>query len=112
VIVLVVGDRNTTAAAIFDELDRIHQEHTVTLLIQNGGHGGIDQLARDWCFFNDVTCRSFIPQCRVRERPATSIERHRPDLVIAFPGGKETADMIRQAKAAGLAIWCPGNAVG
>jgi predicted Rossmann-fold nucleotide-binding protein len=28
----------------------------------------------------------------------------RPDAVIAFPGGKGTADMVRKARAAGLPV--------
>lgn len=34
------------------------------------------------------------------------LEKH-PDLrmVIAFPGGSGTADMVRRAKAAGIAVW-------
>jgi hypothetical protein len=32
------------------------------------------------------------------------IEEGKPDLVIAFPGGRGTADMIRRAKAAGVEV--------
>lgn len=32
------------------------------------------------------------------------IEHCRPDLVVAFRGGKGTADMVRQAKAAGIEV--------
>jgi hypothetical protein len=28
----------------------------------------------------------------------------KPDLVIAFPGGRGTADMVKQAKAAGVPV--------
>jgi predicted Rossmann-fold nucleotide-binding protein len=28
----------------------------------------------------------------------------KPDLVVAFPGGTGTADMVAQAKAAGVAV--------
>ena len=28
-----------------------------------------------------------------------------PDLVIAFPGGKGTADMVRQAKSKNIDVW-------
>jgi predicted Rossmann-fold nucleotide-binding protein len=31
----------------------------------------------------------------------------KPDLVIAFPGGRGTADMIRQAKEAGVPVRQP-----
>lgn len=30
---------------------------------------------------------------------------HGPDLVIAFPGGRGTADMIAKARAAGVPVW-------
>jgi hypothetical protein len=32
------------------------------------------------------------------------IREGKPDLVVAFPGGHETADMVRQAKSAGIKI--------
>jgi len=35
------------------------------------------------------------------------IDEGRPNLVIAFPGGRGTADMIRRAKAAGLEVLEP-----
>lgn len=34
----------------------------------------------------------------------TAMLADRPELVIAFPGGKGTADMVRKAKAAGLEV--------
>lgn len=32
------------------------------------------------------------------------IDEGRPDMVIAFPGGRGTADMVRRAKAAGIPV--------
>lgn len=32
------------------------------------------------------------------------LDEGKPDLVIAFPGGKGTADMVRRAKAAGVKV--------
>lgn len=32
------------------------------------------------------------------------IDQGKPDLVIAFPGGKGTADMVRRAKTAGIEV--------
>lgn len=32
-----------------------------------------------------------------------------PDLVLAFPGGRGTADMVRQASEAGVAFDCVGT---
>ena len=35
------------------------------------------------------------------------IDEGKPDGVVAFPGGKGTADMVRRAEAAGLKVWFP-----
>ncbi len=35
------------------------------------------------------------------------IDEGRPDFVIAFPGGRGTADMVRRARAAGLPVFEP-----
>ena len=32
------------------------------------------------------------------------IDEHKPDLVLAFPGGRGTADMIKRAIAAGIEV--------
>lgn len=32
---------------------------------------------------------------------------HKPDLVVAFPGGRGTANMINLAKRAGVPVWEP-----
>lgn len=32
------------------------------------------------------------------------IDEGKPDLVLAFPGGRGTADMVRRAKAAGVRV--------
>lgn len=37
-------------------------------------------------------------------RNARMLKDGKPDLVIAFPGGRGTADMIRQATAAGIPV--------
>jgi hypothetical protein len=32
------------------------------------------------------------------------LDMEKPDLVVAFPGGRGTADMVRRAKAAGVRV--------
>lgn len=55
-------------------------------------------------------------QALLRELPRTSaglarnqrmLEQCSPSAVIAFPGGRGTADMVRRAEAAGLPVWRP-----
>lgn len=38
-------------------------------------------------------------------RNAQMLAEGRPDAVLAFPGGRGTADMVRQARAAGVPVW-------
>ena len=38
------------------------------------------------------------------KRNKEMLERYGPDLVLAFEGGKGTADMVKQAQAAGVAV--------
>jgi hypothetical protein len=33
------------------------------------------------------------------------IDEHRPELVVAAPGGRGTADMVRRARAAGIEVF-------
>ena len=42
-------------------------------------------------------------------RNAQMLEEFKPDLVVAFPGGKGTADMVAKAKAAGVTVILVGN---
>ena len=38
-------------------------------------------------------------------RNAQMLREGRPDAVLAFPGGRGTADMVRRAKRAGVPVW-------
>lgn len=40
-------------------------------------------------------------------RNARMLAEGRPDLVIAMPGERGTADMVRQARSAGVKVWQP-----
>lgn len=55
-----------------------------------------------------MTCfRADWEQCGRQAGPlrnARMLAEGRPDAVIAFPGGKGTADMVRKARAAGLPV--------
>lgn len=77
----------------------------------NGGATGADYLAREW--FRERYQRDPITveaDWDSLHRAAGSIRNqkmlddHRPDLVIAFPGGAGTADMIIRAEAANIPV--------
>lgn len=73
---------------------------------------GADKLARDWCAENDVSCPShdadWHPDGKTLDRGAgpkrntRMLKGERPDLVVAFPGGRGTADCVKKAKEMGI----------
>jgi hypothetical protein len=74
-----------------------------------GDADGADRWVRDWATSRGVAlvvCRAdwerYGPAAGpIRNRAALA---HRPDVVVAFPGGKGTADMVRQAERAGIDV--------
>lgn len=78
-------------------------------VVIQGGARGADALAAKWADHNGVPLVTYPPLwSRGRkagpERNAFMLMDSRPDLVIAFPGGRGTADMVSRAKAAGIEV--------
>lgn len=76
-----------------------------------GDAPGIDEAARRWGkFYLEGKMEVYKADWDKHGRAAGPIRNQRmldegkPDLVIAFPGGKGTADMIRRAKKAGVEV--------
>lgn len=111
--VLVCGGRDyNDRDRAFAELDRLLPLDGTTSIIV-GGANGADRLAADWYFarIEQLSIIDHYPaQWKKHGRAAGPIRNQRmidegkPDLVIAFPGGKGTADMVRRAKAAGIQV--------
>lgn len=80
----------------------------ITELI-HGGANGADALAARWAKEADVCTTVFnadwsIGRAAGPQRNQRMLDFGRPDVVVAFPGGRGTADMIRRAKAAGVPV--------
>lgn len=107
--VLVTGGRKyRDRQRLYLELDRLHEAKGIDLVIQ-GGATGADALARDWCAERMVSYRNFPANWSLGRaagpiRNAEMLKEGRPDLVVAFPGGDGTADMVSKARRAGVAI--------
>lgn len=109
--VLVCGGRDySDREALERALDRIHAETPITCLIE-GGAMGADYLACVWSAKRQIEGhRRFSADWVMHGRSAGPIRNQRmldegkPDLVVAFPGGRGTADMIRRAEAAGVPV--------
>ena len=90
-------------------LDRLHAQRRIVALMQ-GGAPGADRLARDWAAarpdIQRFVCRADWASHGAAAGPMRNARMLEwgPDLVVAFPGGRGTADMVRQARAAGVEV--------
>jgi len=80
-------------------LDAVHAKCRIHLLIE-GGAGGADTLARQWAFNNGIQVATFHANWDHYKGYAGPLRNQamadqRPDGLIAFPGGKGTAGMIK-----------------
>ncbi len=87
--------------------------HTMARNISVVIHGcaqGADTLAGAWARFNGVAEARFPADWATHKKAAGPIRNRQmlaeaePDVVVAFPGGRGTADMVRAAKAKGVRV--------
>lgn len=80
------------------------------LTIISGCANGADKLAEQWAEADGWGLQQFPADWEKFGRSAGPIrnkrmlEEGRPDMVIAFPGGKGTANMVSQARKAGVKV--------
>lgn len=92
-----------------DVLWGIHHDTRIVEII-HGGARGADEMAARWAKLADVPVAVVKADWQRHGKAAgplrnqEMLDRHHPDQVIAFPGGRGTADMVRRAKAAGLKV--------
>ena len=78
--------------------------------IISGGARGVDTVAIDWAVVNWTDFKEYPADWKKYHKAAGPIrnqqmlDEEHPDLVVAFPGGEGTADMVRRAKAAGIEV--------
>lgn len=81
--------------------------------IIEGGASGADACAFNYATYRGISCETFQADWQAHGKKAGPIRNQRmldegkPDMVVAFPGGKGTADMKKRAKKAGLVVWEP-----
>jgi hypothetical protein len=109
--VLVCGGRDyANKGSVYGVLDRINERTPITCII-DGGANGADALAAIWSALRHIPDhKRFHADWAIHGKAAGPIRNQKmldegkPDLVVAFPGGKGTADMVRRAKAAGIEV--------
>jgi hypothetical protein len=109
-IAIVCGGRNyADKERLFALLDMTRYVHAITK-IAHGGATGADALAGEWAWQRGLECRSYEAAWKKHGNSAGPIRNQRmldaekPDLVIAFPGGRGTADMVQRARAADIFV--------
>jgi hypothetical protein len=108
--VLVCGGRDYSDRALLrGALGVWHRRHPITRII-HGGAPGADTMAGEWALENDIRCDVYPADWERYGRRAGPLRNKRmlreakPDLVMAFPGGRGTLDMVRRAGLAGVRV--------
>lgn len=76
----------------------------------HGGQRGVDTFAEEWAKGEKIHTNKVKPEWRRYGYAAGPIRNQKmlddwkPDLVIAFPGGRGTADMVEKAKHTGVVV--------
>jgi deoxyribodipyrimidine photolyase len=98
---------------MFDRLDILRQsveELGRTLIVIQGEADGADSWAKKWAETNDILNMGFSADWDTYKKAAGAIRNKqmlaegKPDLVVAFKGGKGTSNMIEQSEKAKVPV--------
>ncbi|NWH07870.1 MAG: DUF2493 domain-containing protein [Alphaproteobacteria bacterium] len=109
-IIVCGGSRFQDKQQVFDQLDALHAQTPLTLIV-NGGARGADLFSSQWARERGVALARYqaFPSASGRKQAFCDLNRqmlaeHTPDLVLAFPGGAVTADLVARAEEAGIPV--------
>jgi len=104
--ILVCGGRDY---ADYDRLESVLDDLSPVCVI-HGGASGADTLSHCWAAKRGRAAVAFPADWRTHGRAAGPIRNQqmlddgKPDVVVAFPGGRGTANMVNLARAAGVEV--------
>jgi YspA, cpYpsA-related SLOG family len=109
--VLVCGGRDYgDKAALYAKLDALHAARAITCII-SGMASGVDSLAISWACAHSVGYEMFRADWKKYSKNSAGWIRNRqmlaegkPDLVVAFPGGRGTVDMVERTRKANVEL--------
>ena len=112
-IVLVCGGRDfADREFLFATMDKVHGKSPVSLVVE-GEADGADTLAREWAWSRGIHVAAVRALWDTHGKAAGPKRNEtmlllKPYAVIAFPGGRGTAHMVKAARKAGVRIvWEP-----
>jgi len=126
--VLVCGGRHySDRAKVFEVLDYLHLNRKPITLLIHGAATGADKLGEEWAndrgvepdaypaAWGDLSAKGAVIKSRKDgssynanagpTRNSKMLALGKPDFVVAFPGGDGTANMISQARMAGVRVF-------
>lgn len=113
-IVLVCGGRDyNDAHRVGYALDHYRKHYGDFSKVIHGAARGADSLAGAWAFARGIAVQEFPADWNTHGRSAghkrnrRMLEEGHPDLVVAFPGGRGTLNMIDQACRADVPVLVP-----
>ena len=107
--VLVCGGRDYSDLRVIDRtLKEVHLRHGIGILI-HGAAKGADEYCKQWAESNGIHAAGVRALWEFYDKPAGPKRNSvmlilQPELLVAFPGGSGTADMVRKATNAGIPI--------
>ncbi len=107
--VLVFGGRDWKKRKLtYAALDQLDKEYGFSVVI-DGMARGADELAFDWALSRVVKTERYAADWDKYGRSAGPIRNQKmiealPDIAVAFPGGRGTADMAARCRAAGVPL--------
>ncbi len=108
--VLVCGGRDFADwRAVERALDRLHAERGPITAVIHGNAAGADSQGRVWAKLNrvkEIACPAEWSKFGKSAGPRRNQNMlgHGPAVVVAFPGGRGTADMVKRARMAGVEV--------
>ena len=111
IVILACGGRDySDRAKVFKTLDKVVDEIICPVTLMHGGANGADKLAAEWANYRNIPVIEVRADWTAHGRAAGPIrnqkmlDAHCPKIVIAFAGGRGTADMVRRSRKAGIQV--------
>lgn len=106
---LVCGGRDYRDRFTFETtMEKVHKHFRLTAIVE-GGAQGADTFARGFAIRHNIPCETYHADWKTKGRSAGPIRNRQMiekdiGLVVAFPGGAGTTDMVRVAKSRGVKL--------
>jgi len=107
---LVCGGRDyLDRAALYAALNDLHAARPFAIVI-TGGARGADTMAHEWAMAQGIQTKVYMAEWERLGRKGGPLRNQRmlnegkPNLVVAFAGGRGTANMVMQARGVGVEV--------